>query len=972
VRGFAVTGSWPRDQWGALTDSSTDARLAHLLADSDWLRGLAYALARDPDGADDLAQQTWLAALEHPPRESADLERLRGWIATVARNAWRRSSRAELHRVAREREAARGEALESNADAIAGVEQQLELQRRIAEVLLALPEPYRSAVTLRYLDGCEPRVLAARLGISEANARQRVSRGLALLRMRLDAGSPGGREAWLASCVCVLRRAAPSSVTTATVAGVVVMGVKLKFVAVLVALIALSVAWIRLQPSDPARPISTVALVPEAVAGLRAGPTEAPETRIDVGARREVLPAVPASAVQVAARPIDRERELTGIVLDPSDHPVAGATLTLWRDEESGYDIPLVDQDSLQRAALTRAETQTDADGEFRIALEPGQPHELEVRVDRYPPLHYGDRYAGERMTVRLCRPAELHLRVLRAGDGMPVADALVRLRPKRDGALGSRGVLDLGRTDDQGRTHSNWLSGGEFVAAILPPLEVSTRIGVSLVAGERLERDVYIELGDTVRGTVRDAASGSPLAGAELSDSWTFERTVKTDARGEYTLPGLCSNCTQVYARAAGHELAWKEAREWPSRRIQGPVDFALASGLRVRGRVVDARGAPLQGVQASIGVSARAVGAPFDDVTFASGRSAADGSFELVDVRRTGACAVHLRDPGYATAVYDLAPPTSDQVVLEAGTFTLLPGLLLRGVVVDERARPVPDWPVDLRGWNADRARYSQAATQGLDPYVGARHARTDDLGRFSFAELSAGTYKLEAKCPRQDGGASQQVELGPAGQHEPLQLVLKGGLAIAGVALDPAGLPLHGFYIALHPEFEANAAERQRLNHHGLVDRAGRFRFEGLIAGSYRVVLEPNLVRPEDQEQRAFTPVVVGGIAAGREDLVLRPRLAGAIRGRVVGPDGRPRVNVAIHARDASGAVIESATSGAAGEFVLRVALGETYDLSGAPPVPSQRYFVGFEGDPDPQTHARLPNVAPNGVDVELRLP
>jgi Sigma-70 region 2 len=53
-----------------------------LLAQCEWVRQLVRHLVFDRDVADDVVQQTYLAALEHPP---ARLESPRGWLAQVAR-----------------------------------------------------------------------------------------------------------------------------------------------------------------------------------------------------------------------------------------------------------------------------------------------------------------------------------------------------------------------------------------------------------------------------------------------------------------------------------------------------------------------------------------------------------------------------------------------------------------------------------------------------------------------------------------------------------------------------------------------------------------------------------------------------------------------------------------------------------------------------------------------------------------------
>ena len=63
-----------------------------------WLRRLALRLARDPEVAEDLLQDTWVRALEHPPAAGGKGSS-RAWLATVLRNlARKRWRRNELRR----------------------------------------------------------------------------------------------------------------------------------------------------------------------------------------------------------------------------------------------------------------------------------------------------------------------------------------------------------------------------------------------------------------------------------------------------------------------------------------------------------------------------------------------------------------------------------------------------------------------------------------------------------------------------------------------------------------------------------------------------------------------------------------------------------------------------------------------------------------------------------------------------------
>ena len=61
-----------------------------LLAHAGWLHGLAARLVRDPERAADVVQDTWLVALERPPRGRGAA--LRRWLGAVARNLARRAS----------------------------------------------------------------------------------------------------------------------------------------------------------------------------------------------------------------------------------------------------------------------------------------------------------------------------------------------------------------------------------------------------------------------------------------------------------------------------------------------------------------------------------------------------------------------------------------------------------------------------------------------------------------------------------------------------------------------------------------------------------------------------------------------------------------------------------------------------------------------------------------------------------------
>ena len=138
-------------------------------------------------------------ALEHGPR-TTNVQRLRAWLYVVARNFARRSARSERDRLHHERAAAAPEAAPGPADELERVPPAPAARGERAR---ALAEPYRSAIALRFFSELDYDEIAERQGVTNAAARQRVSRGA---RAAARALRPhGGRRPTL-----VVRRARPA------------------------------------------------------------------------------------------------------------------------------------------------------------------------------------------------------------------------------------------------------------------------------------------------------------------------------------------------------------------------------------------------------------------------------------------------------------------------------------------------------------------------------------------------------------------------------------------------------------------------------------------------------------------------------------------------------------------------------------------------------------------------------------------
>lgn len=193
-----------RAQWDSSVEMTSEPshHAEYLLEQSRWIRSLARRLV-SPDDADDLVQDTLAAALV----ARSPLERpSRAWLATVARRIAMKRQRSDRHRTDRETLAVQergddgsqgwsqgGSQVPTPEELVARSEQ----QRAVVDAVLALDEPYRSTVLLRYFEGLEPKDIAERTGIPAATVRTRLRRGVETVRMRLDEASGGDRSQWM-------------------------------------------------------------------------------------------------------------------------------------------------------------------------------------------------------------------------------------------------------------------------------------------------------------------------------------------------------------------------------------------------------------------------------------------------------------------------------------------------------------------------------------------------------------------------------------------------------------------------------------------------------------------------------------------------------------------------------------------------------------------------------------------------------
>ncbi len=140
----------------------------------------------DRERARDLVQDTYLKAWDQV-QSGAEIRHWRGFLYRILNNLiideYRRAKDTSLDAILDDDPTALSEKLSS--DGRDAIEERLNdelLIERIRGLIPELPEAYRVAVTLRYVDGFTPKEIAELLDISENVASVRIHRAVAKLR----------------------------------------------------------------------------------------------------------------------------------------------------------------------------------------------------------------------------------------------------------------------------------------------------------------------------------------------------------------------------------------------------------------------------------------------------------------------------------------------------------------------------------------------------------------------------------------------------------------------------------------------------------------------------------------------------------------------------------------------------------------------------------------------------------------------
>jgi RNA polymerase sigma factor (sigma-70 family) len=776
-----------------MEDRASHPSADDLLAHAAFVRGLALALVGDAHEADEIAQETYLRALERPPGVVVNA---RAWLAGVARNVLRMRRREEGRRHRREAVVARPDAEPSTADSVA----RMEVLRRLTTAVEGLDEPYRGTLLLRYFDRLMPAEIARRQGVPVKTVKTRLHRALGQLRARLD-GQHRDRRSWALLLVPLADRSPLGLAPVAS--GAILMTLKTKLAVTAAAVVLLAGTILTLSGALSPEP-------PEIdVVGERAAPPIADATE---GNAADASSDEDETADPIAS-PTDTA-SVRGTVVDAaSGAPLEGAEVVLARPDPAGG----------RPRAVARVET--DADGRFALPLESTGTVLVAARRAGYAPKVLPPTAVPaegrEDVRLELVRfPCVVRATVIDATTREPVPGVVVHQKSLVEEGMPLEGdapelwvedvIRDLRNTvravaDEGGR--ATLRSGpGPFALVVRHP-RYRDWIGERFALERDVPRDAVVALRPyppserEIRfgGVVTDGRTTRPLADVAVTCRYREgvklrEATATTDADGKYALAVPTNAEIVIELAKEGYETGRMNLNPVHDTWRKGDIALLPSGGgprrgeARIEGRVVDAEtGAPLSGVPLVVhrGLDESGRGGIGSWGGFQSGD---DGTYRI-DLRPIADGEERVR---VVVEVGGRQPFASDLLTIAPDRVTTLPVPLagaaatagITGTVTDAgTGKPVAGAVVD----SFDRFRNALGRTV------------TDAEGRFELP-VRGREYVLVVRAEGYAAGSSS-LEGDPAAASDRTIALVRADARIAGTVRDAAtGAPLAGVRLSL----------------------------------------------------------------------------------------------------------------------------------------------------------------------------
>ncbi|MCP3917425.1 MAG: sigma-70 family RNA polymerase sigma factor [bacterium] len=841
--------------------ASVPADLQRLLTHTEWLRSLARRLVRDASAAEDLVQETFLAAMKSPP----DPDRpVRPWLAGVVRRLAAMRARSEGRRSRRQAVAARKDSLPSTAELIEGVD----TQQRLAATVLELAEPYRTTVLLRYYQDLSAAEIARRQGVPAGTVRWRLKRGLEEMRGRLDK-SYNDRSAWCTALISMVRtgavgKGAAAASTTSWLSSLPLWQIGATALLAVAGGFGIHALVATESEADFAAGLELEGTaISEPLAPLTPGP--GPESLTEIGIETE-------EREEVAALAPDPERSSSILVLDGIGDPAAGLT-AVWVDATGSGEALETDVDGrlwlsggiargtlfVERTAafIHRIEVEFE-DEEPTVRFPAEAVFSGQVLIDGQAP--------GEQIELQLDYDQEIY--------GKPLPRTV-------EEHLGTGRRCDA-LSDRQGRFQflvpQNWSGELWFPDGLVVDADWKTKLdGTRTHIAAPMEGFVaHLKRLPTITGRVLEADGETPVPTPDVlvrivwADGKVREHPAESDVDGDFRLILPRSDARSIRLEIGAERMRGQRTLQFGREKIEAGLalgDVLLAGASEIEFEVTDSGGEPIAGAAARI-VGTRSVSLETDDTGL--------GVLELPLDASASSVRVSFGAPGYRDVEREVVSGSKrTSVQLEEATRLDL-------VVTDRSGAPLPEakvrvllgaplfdgrqsmkpgpWSIDVLGGGWVSAREYETGGKGVANFV------TDDFGRLNLQDITP-FVPFELRVLDVTGTIMHEQEIAPLSEGEQRSLTVttaKQTNTLRGIVRDDAGSILVGVIV------EIRAGDRRRARDRS--GRSGEFTFERVSTPTLTIELD----------KRGYAPRILRDVVLPPEGDVLEFQL---VRGREV---------------------------------------------------------------------------------------